>query len=135
MLKITHCDECQEESGGSWSPRGLPAGRPLWQAGAPAPCTGGKAQSLCLRRPRSVCCSQPLLETRGARSWAALRRGHKCAGRSVRQAACQEVQLLPARPRGGGEEAAVSFSRKKSNPLTFAVAKSGVSFVDRKKAR
>lgn len=40
---------------------------------------------------------------------------------------------LPS-PRGGGQEASVPFSGKKPNPLTFAVAKSGVSFVDRKEA-
>lgn len=38
---------------------------------------------------------------------------------------------LPS-PRGGGQEATMPFSGKKPNPLTFAVAKLGVSFVDRK---
>lgn len=43
-------------------------------------------------------------------------------------------QLLPAQPMGIQERPPVPFSRRKSNPLTFGVAKLGVSFVDRKKA-
>lgn len=67
-------------------------------------------------------------------SWTALRCRHICVGPCVGQAPCQRGQLLPAQPRGSEERTPVSFSRKKSNPLTFAVAKSGVSFVDRKEA-
>lgn len=44
-------------------------------------------------------------------------------------------QLLPAQPIGIQERPPVSFSRRKSNPLTFGVAKLEVSFVDRKKAQ
>lgn len=74
----------------------------------------------------------PLLERWGARSRTALDAGTTALA-SVRdrhpasRVSCRLPQL-----RGGGEEATMSFSRKKSNLLTFAVAKSGVSFVDRR---
>ena len=68
-------------------------------------------------------------------SWTALGYRHICVGQCVCRAPCQQGQLPPARPRITEERPLASLSRKNSDALTCAVAKSGVSFVDREKAR
>ena len=69
----------------------------------------------------------------GPGSWTALGYRHICVGQCVCRAPCQQGQLPPARPRITGERPSASLSRKNSDALTFAVAKSGVSFVDGEK--
>ena len=66
----------------------------------------------------------------GPGSWTALGYRHICVGQYVCWAPCQQGQLPTAQPRITGERPPASLLRKNSDALTFAVAKSGVSFAD-----